>query len=327
MRVVFFILIAAVWPVWGQIAQSHPEYCGVSGQSNPPLPPDISAIIDPSDGHVVVYIGQGSPATALRMPGYSISEIAEVCPLPDGRLVIFADFGGTDVYIVDRIKASLTDSFMAYFPVMSPDQRWIVYRKFYSLHGVTDASDELLMYDLAKTPAQNRRGGDYGATNPGGLIFPPRETDVPYDNIGVPSDQIHAIGRPLYWAPDGGNILFTDRVPGHADKIILVTIDDRGTSTVFDHEVTTADICGSEISGLDSNNWRIEGVRFGNDRGNGRSISLDFTSSDLHCRSHDLQLNSAKYFKLAKAEVHVQEKPARGMKREAFPRIPPRQEK
>ncbi len=116
MKLATYALISSVClcPACGQIAQSHPEYCGIRGGVSPPLL-DISATIDQTDGHPVLYLGRGSSATALRLPGYWITGIAEVCPLSDGRLVVFADFGGTDVHIVDRMKSSVVDSFTTYF--------------------------------------------------------------------------------------------------------------------------------------------------------------------------------------------------------------------
>ena len=108
MKLAVLVLIFAVCPVWGQIVQSHPEYCGIAGGVNPPLPPDISVTIDQSAGHAVLYIDRGGMAKAVPLPDL-ISEVAEVCPLADGRLVVFADFGGTDVFIVDRVTASVTN--------------------------------------------------------------------------------------------------------------------------------------------------------------------------------------------------------------------------
>ena len=58
MKLAVFALISAVClrPVWGQIAQSHPEYCGIPGDINPPLPPDLSATIDRASGHAALLI-------------------------------------------------------------------------------------------------------------------------------------------------------------------------------------------------------------------------------------------------------------------------------
>ena len=72
------LMACSIWGpmAWGQIAQSHPEYCGLPNGANPPLP-DVSATVD-GNGHAVVYLGQGTTGIPLRG---SIEQIAEVCPL------------------------------------------------------------------------------------------------------------------------------------------------------------------------------------------------------------------------------------------------------
>src|SRR5262249_27618302 len=153
------------------------------------------------EGGAVLYVGRGASArgVALTLPGRphphapSITEIVAVCPLPDGRLVVFGDRGVTvafAVFIVDPAKAVLVDSFGSWDPVMPPDRRWIVYEKGGPMHG-SDVSSELLIYDLAKTPAQNRLGDELAGV--GRLIFPPDQSEVPFNNINLPEDQIHSI--------------------------------------------------------------------------------------------------------------------------------------
>ena len=39
---------------------------------------------------------------------------------------------------------------------MSPDQRWLAFRKFYPARTELPVTEEYLVYDLTKTPAQNR---------------------------------------------------------------------------------------------------------------------------------------------------------------------------
>src|SRR5881394_1303776 len=99
MKLAIAILLSALSPLLGQISQSHPEYCGISGGINPPLP-DISFDID-DRGHAVLFLGRGSstpgiPLTAYGLPSF-IREAREVCPLSDGRLVFFGYYGGTAV--------------------------------------------------------------------------------------------------------------------------------------------------------------------------------------------------------------------------------------
>lgn len=299
------LLAVGLCPVWGQIAQSRPEHCGILGDVSPPLP-DISATID-QHGQAVLYIGRGSFARGMplmvgTLPSL-ISEIAAVCPLSDGRLVVFGDMrGAVAVHIVDRTKASVVDSFWVFSPemapaVMSPDQRWIVYQKSRPLHGVA-ATDELLVYDLTKTPPQNRLGDDLAGV--GRLIFPPGQNGVPYDNINVPEDQIHHMGR-VYWAADSRALLFTDQLASNPKKIILVTLDDRGVPAAFEHEITASDV-RREVpgTGLDLTIARVE---IGPDRAGSRSVLLD-----LCCPPRVLQLHKDD-FQPAKPEVHVREEP------------------
>ncbi len=330
MKLAVLALVCAVCPAWAQIAQSHPEYCGIPGDVNPRVPPEVSAIIDQSDGHAVVYVRQGSstreiPLMIGTLPSL-ISEISQVCPLSDGRLVIFGEFGGTDVFIIDTAKASLVDSFPTYFPVMSPDQRWIVYRKFYPTHGV-EASDELLIYDLTKTPAQNRPGGNSNSpTDVGRLLFPPGQSDIPFDNIGVPREQMHFIGRRLYWAADGRALLFKDQVEGRADAVVLATLDNQAKWAVFEHRVSVGEMCGGDVPDADLN-WRIDRAEVGADRLGGRLITVDLGHrSDRRCLPHLVQLYKND-FQPVKPEVHVAKEPSHGMIREGHPPVPPKKKK
>ena len=185
MKTTILTLLSAIFlnPVWGQIAQSHPEYCGIPGNVNPPLS-NVSATVDLSNGHATLFIGQGTAAKVVELPPNLISEISEICPLSDGRMVVFGDFGGgIAIDVVDTIHASVLDSFLAYRPALSPNQRWIAYDKFYPLHGV-EASDEIMLYDLTKSPVQNRPDSDARETRDvGTLIFPPGHQNCPGSNV------------------------------------------------------------------------------------------------------------------------------------------------
>ena len=181
MRLAIVALASSLYvcPIWGQISQSHPEDCGRPGGANPPLP-NVSVPVD-RDGHAVLYIGgvgsrQSIPLTRLGMESV-VYRVDQVCPLPDGRLVLFDDSAGSEVLIVDPAKDSV-DTFYCYWPVLSPDQRRIVYQKRYPLHGLRGSS-EYLIYDLSKSAAQNRPDGDVNNTvDVGAVIFPPGQKNV-----------------------------------------------------------------------------------------------------------------------------------------------------
>jgi hypothetical protein len=240
----------------------------------------------------------------------AVYRIDEVCPLPDGRLVLFDDSAGSEVLIVDPAKDSV-DTFYCYWPILSPDRRWIVYEKRYPLHGV-EGSAEYLIYDLNKSAAQNRPEGDVNnTTDVGAVIFPPGQKNVGGDNIRVPREQLHSGLSPLYWASDSRAVLFADAIAGRPAKIILVTLDDKGAPSAVEHEITVADLCGAAISLPTLPIWQMERAEVGAGEGGARSIVLDLTSDNVHCPSRILQLSNSD-FKPTKPETHIKAEPTHG---------------
>jgi len=305
MKLVLLSLISAVFPLLGQIAQSHPEFCGIPGGINPPLPPDVSATV--TDDRAVLHIRQGTTdAVVPLMLGTlhsSISEIAEVCPLTDGRLVVFATGGWpTDVHVVDPARAAQLDSFSASGPVLSPDQRWIAYVKFIPPRP-DESSSEYMIYDLTKTPAQNRPP-DVVLTETetvGRVIFPPGHENVFGSGIGLPEELLHLGGGSLYWAPDSRAILFEDRTAS-GPGIVLVTLDEKGTASAFRHALTAGEVCGREIPAGSSYAWKLDRVDIGAEAAGNRAIVVDLSAAgDNRCLPHALQLHRED-FQAAKVE-------------------------
>jgi hypothetical protein len=240
-----------------------------------------------------------------------VYRIDEVCPLPDGRLVVFDGSGATEVVVVDPATDSV-DAFVSYWPVISPDQRWIVYQKMYPLHGVRGSS-EYLVYDLRKSAAQNRPDGDVSNdTDVGTVIFPPGQKNVSGDNIGVANDLLH-LGTPgFYWAADSHAVLFVDAIADQPKKVILVALDDKGTPTAVEHEITVADLCGAAISIPALPTWRMDRAEVGAERDGARSIVFDLQSDDVHCPSRIVQLSDSD-FRPTKMETHVRQVPTHGV--------------
>jgi hypothetical protein len=313
-----FIVTSAMWGqiAWGQITQSHPEFCGLANGANPPLP-DLSATID-RDGNAVLYLGRTSTGISLTD---SVIEIAEVCPLSDGRLAIFADYGATQVFIIDAAKKALVDTFAAYHPVISPNQRWIAFKKIYPLHGV-DGSDQYMLYDLAKPAAENRPDGNAkDKTSVGTVIFPPGHENYPGSNIDLPESQHHSGGTRIYWAPDSRSIAFVDNTQ-EGPGVALVMVDDKGTPSAFRHALTPAEMCGRDAASADSINWHLSGAGLGSARG---ELALDIDASGgLDCVSHTVQLQKAA-FEGAKTEVNRKPIPTRGIVKDGRVVVPPKE--
>lgn len=301
---------------WGQIAQSHPEFCGLANGTNPPLP-DVSATVD-AGGQSMLYLGNGVTGIPL---GFFLVEIAEVCPLSNGLLVVFGDHVSTEVIIVDPVKKARVDSFSAWYPVISPNQRWIAFVKAYPLHGV-DGSSQYLLYDLTKSAADNRSGGP--VSDPGSVIFPPGHENYPGSNIDLPKNQQHFGATRIYWSPDSRAVAFEDRTvegPG----IVVVMLNGNGIPSARRHALTPAEMCGRNVTSSDGISWKLAGVQFEFDLargGVGMTVDIDASRGD-GCVSHTLQLQNAS-FQAAKTEVNKWQEPTNGIIRNGRIVAPPK---
>jgi hypothetical protein len=329
MKLVLLSLISAVFPLLGQIAQSHPEFCGIPGGINPRLPPDVSGTV--TEDRAVLHIRQGTtdavvPLMLGTLQSY-VSEIAEVCPLANERLIVFGEgMWATNVYMVDWAKAVQLDSFTAYNTVLSPDQRWIAYAKFYPAQ--VEGSSEYMIYDLAKTPEQNRPAGvePTDTENVGRVIFPPGHQNFPGSNTNLPEELRHVGASRLYWAPDSRAILFEDRTPSDAG-VVLVTIDEKGKPSAFRHSLSASEICGRETPAGSTQSWKLDRVDIGPGAAGSRAILLDLsTIGGDRCTPHVLQLRSED-FKTAKVEENVKPAYSRGAVLDGKKVIPPKKKK
>ena len=305
MRLGLFVLLleVCIFPAWGQLAQSNPEYCGLQGGASPPLA-DVSASVNPAASHrVTLYVDRGNGAIAIPLEESSqVSEILQICPLADGRLVVFGDIrGASAVYVVDKATASGLDFFYAFRPVMSPDQRWIAYGKFFPLHGV-EGSDQLMIYDLRKTPKQNR---PIDAPDEVGMaVFPPGHQNYTGSNIDLPEGLRHLGSGRLYWSSDSRAILFEDSTKA-GPGIALVLLDEKGTPTAFRHALTEAEICGRDVPGARPGMWWLDRAEIGPNLAGERTIWADVNpSGDGRCAPHVLKLHK-EAFQPAKTEVNV----------------------
>ena len=88
---------------------------------------------------------------------------------------------------------------------MSPDQHWLIIRKFFPVHMDVPYTEEYLLYDLTKDGAGNRQPG-VGLDEPadvGRPVYPVGLKNTDIDNINVPEEKpivstpTHSIGRPI----------------------------------------------------------------------------------------------------------------------------------
>ena len=303
---VFFVSILFVTPTFGQINQTSPELCGRADRAVP-LPSTVRATVDRSIGQGDLYLEIGGVTKKISLPGV-VNEIDEVCPLSDGRLIVFSftERGGLgEIDIVNSTNGSLLDSIWGFTPAMSPNQRWLAYRKFYPKHTELPVSEEYLLYDLTKSPTQNRPPdvslSDY--QDVGSAIFLLGQKNLEGDNIDLlPPEQQHSAGSELFWAPDSRAIAFGDVVQQKL-SIVLVTLENGGNPAASVYPVSLAKRCSPPA--VDDWVVNIQRIEVGNKEGDDLPIHIDFWSGA--CSPKPLEIRSSDFQK-PKTEIHVRPK-------------------
>jgi hypothetical protein len=267
----------------GQLPQSHPDFCGMPG-ALVPVPPNVSAVSYPEKGYSDLFI-RSDPAIRLDMDG----EIDQACELPLHRIIVFGNSGayGTKISIVDIEKPALIDTFLVYDPILSPDRRWIVYRKFFPRQTDLLSSDEYLLYDLSKNPAQNRPTEPFSLdrldTDVGTPIYPPGWKNEPSENIGVPDGQRHGHKSSFFWSPDSRAIVFTDIFQEGEPDVVLIAINEKGATAAFVHPYNAMECKGEDASAMGQQ--AQPAVAFGPQQETDLLIFVKFQSPGVH--SHD----------------------------------------
>ncbi len=298
-----------VLPSFGQIPQKYPEFCGKADRAVP-LPANVRATINLSNGQGILYIQNGNTTTKIELNGV-VNAVNEVCPLNDGRWVVFASShpeepeGTAEIYIVDSTRASLLETIWGFSPVLSPDQKWLVYRKFHPERAELLMSEEYLLYDLTKSPAQNRQLGiqsdDYDSV--GITVFPASPNNRIFENIGVSEEQVHTPVSNFYWASDSRAVFFGDGLQGKL-SIIWVNLE-NGKPAARVHPITSAEVCPAQAINLDQ--VGIENVEASAEQNGDRTIRVNFRLFTDACVPKTLELHRAD-FQPAKTEVHVEPK-------------------
>jgi hypothetical protein len=317
-KFLFIALVSVICPTlaycqngYHEVRQLSPELCGKPG-ATVSLPRDFSVTFN-QDGEAQLFTQNGATGIHLK---YSLYQIEEVCPLPDGRIVVFGDTGsGTSFYILDRANSSPLDTVITYGARMSPDQRWIVYRKFFPRGTELPASDEYLLYDLSESPTQNKPAGLAAddAFDVGTAIYPPGWKNEPFDNVGAPKSQRHGHLSPFFWAPDSRAIVFADELEKPYVVIIKVG-DDKAATTAFVRPFDGSLECndaGDMAKGKTARPTGLRNVEFGPQQATDRVLLVDFEATG--CTPKTVQLH-ADNFRPATVEARLIEKTIRKAK-------------
>jgi hypothetical protein len=271
--------------------QTRPELCG-KADAPVALPSGIAVTIDRSTDTAAMFLGEGITATKLDLPGI-ISELAEVCPLPDGnRLLLFGDTSnGENMILVNVRDRQIVDSFEGFYPALSPNQRWLVYRKFYPRHVLAPVTEEYLLYDLNKTAGQNRPQGigtddRYDVGSP---VFPLGLKNLLIDNLGVDESQTHRPSSGFYWAQDSGAFLFGD-ILNDSFSLVVITVGSDGSTSAYEHTVHESEVCKGDPALSKGYLPSIAHAEIGPDESD-RLLNVDFQTIPGVCDGKSLEFH------------------------------------
>lgn len=166
------------------------------------------------DRHQIVIFNKQRQVAAFPLPS-ELVQVDEIFFANKNTLVVFGrlTWAVSGVLLYDLLAEKIRDYLWCYKPSLSPDRRFLAYQKFFPQHFTGAVSAEYLIYDLQKTPEQNRSREVQSAdkVNAGLAIYPPGLKNRPADNLGVPASEVHWMSSDgFYWSEDSARIAFAD---------------------------------------------------------------------------------------------------------------------
>jgi hypothetical protein len=155
---------------------------------------------------------------------------------PD-RAVLMAELtaGAHLVGIIGTNPVKLLDQFWtAGRQALSPNNRYVIFVRFYPLHGADNYDDQYRLYDVLGTRASNwpkRPAGDGSPTEPinyddtlaGVPIYSLKAGEVDRVNTNVPEGTEHEGGTDFLWSADSSKAVFSDS-QAKVITLVLVTV-------------------------------------------------------------------------------------------------------
>jgi hypothetical protein len=169
----------------------------------------------------------------------------------NNKLVVrgMVNASGSQVAIFDLGSSNLIDKFFCYLPRISPDGHYVAFIKFYPAHFAGKTESHFMVYDLGKTPWENRPAGIPATDdwNVGKSVYPVGMGNRPGDNTELPNRPVHAsVSAGVFWNASGKQFLLADRLdPGEVIDLVLVEIGPDGEFSVKTVQQALQELCST----------------------------------------------------------------------------------
>ncbi|MGC2108551.1 MAG: hypothetical protein WA655_03480 [Candidatus Korobacteraceae bacterium] len=230
-----------------QVRLSQP----ITGTAPPKLPSyrddEITVESRKDDNSIVLSItSDHGQKKDVPLPA-GIIQIQEIRRYAD-RLIVVGDIAAaaSQVVIINVNNSTVADSFLDFYPVISPDGRFIAFVKWFLPHfntGPGVPEDHEMLYDMTKSALGNRPAGvaPDDDINVGFNVYP-GNGNKDGDNY-VPERLAHTLRGGTFWSPNSTKLVFPDEAQSSL-KLVLVTVPGPNTGAAPSTSILPLDNTG-----------------------------------------------------------------------------------
>jgi hypothetical protein len=204
-------------------------------------------VVRDHDRFFLVFTDTRNREQRVILPG-GFSEVLRVERGPSGKATVIVRTTGSSyqAIIVDMLGARTVDLFDCLLPSVSPDGRYIAFVKFFPSHFVTDAEWHYMMYDLKKTPAQNRPPNIQvsDTVTVGWPLFPVGIGNAPGDNVNLNRAVHVAAMDSFFWSNDSSRLVFADRFED-TFSVVMVQLSANSAPSVRQVRISSSELCAN----------------------------------------------------------------------------------
>ena len=236
-----------------------------------------------TDRSLAVLVDRRGSSFVVPLPT-EVVQINEIRTWSDNRAVAIGMLNGSvfEMTIIDLEKRAVLDHFLGFSPALSPNSRFVAYIKFYPPHFSDNPVDHYMIYDLGKSPSENRPASIGGSDflNVGLTIYPIGVGNKDGDNVGVSEEGAHHAAGEFFWSADSQKLVFADQSDSPSLLLMKIALGNSAVSTSI-LPLQTTDVCVFPLFHDGYCESRLRGVRF-----EGTAVKAEFNGLGSRASVH-----------------------------------------